>query len=185
MNHSILCASVTALFGALPASAGELDLTIDGFGSDRGQARIVVMKGVDEYSGTRAVTRVVMRPITNGTATWTAPLDNGEYVLIAHHDQDGNDALDRPVFGIPIEPYGYSNGIWTSLGLPDYRAVAFTIGQGGAHQHIRLRRNVFAVIAEIALAGLTGVLALVAFVSFLNRRPVANLAQHSIRKDLS
>lgn len=155
---------ISTALGGGQLDAGEIRLSVEGFGSDDGQARIVVMRGRAEYEGQQAVGRVLQVPIANGTAVWQGTLPDGKYVVIAHHDSDGNNHLDRPVLGVPREPYGYSNGYWTSFGLPDFERVAFDIGDGTIHQSIYLRRNWFAVIGEVGLAALTCLLGLVAAV---------------------
>ncbi len=157
------------LFGALSATdatAGQIDLKMSGFASDDGMARIVVMEGRDGYSGATPVALVASVPIRDGEAAWSGEVPPGTYAIIAHHDRNGNGALDRPLFQLPLEPYGYSNGAWTSAGLPSFEEVAFEVGEGASPQRIVMRSNAFITLAKIiatAAVALTGLLLLVSF----------------------
>ena len=161
-----LCAAMLAAGPATGAGAGELDLTMSGFAGDTGRARVVIMRGAAGFAGTEPVAKVISVPIRDGQAVWRGALEPGRYAVIAHHDRNGNDALDRPLFGLPLEPYGYSNGAWTSAGLPPFEAVQFVVGAGTAPQHIHMRTNAFVTLAQIGagaltlLAGLWGVVVL-------------------------
>ncbi len=169
----IKTSSLATLAFAMTATAttgGEIDLTMTGFASDDGMARIVLMDGPEEFAGLRPVRLVASVPIANGEARWSETVPEGTYSIIAHHDRNGNDAFDRPVFGLPVEPYGYSNGAWTSAGLPEFAAVAFRVGQGTAPQHIHMRLNAFVTLAQIAAAGAVALAALLAFVALRHRR---------------
>lgn len=160
MKHTLTVLAFA--FGGLASavSGGEIDLRIGGFSADEGVARIVLMEGIEGYTSQRPVTLTASVPIVDGQAHWRADLPNGTYAIIAHHDRNANDELDRPVFELPLEPYGYSNGAWTSLGLPTFQEVAFDIGDGVTRQSIRLRTNAFFTFVQVAAAAIAAMAAL-------------------------
>lgn len=168
MKHRLAVCALTWLSAALPVAAGELSLTVTGFADDRGMARIVVMNGPEEYAGASPVSWIATVPISGGRAVWTADLTDGDFAFIAHHDRDGVDALDRTVFGLPLEPYGYSGGAWTSFGLPDYADAAFVMA-GDDVQTVRLRMNAFATIGQVGAMAVSALLVLLCGVT-LHRR---------------
>lgn len=133
------------------AAAGPVELRVTGIPSNEGNARIVLMDGPQGYTGERPPVRIVSVPVAGGQALWRGEMPVGTYAAIAHHDRNANDALDRPIFGLPLEPYGYSNAAWTSFGLPDYDAIAFDVGDGTTRQTIRLRMNGFVTAGQITL----------------------------------
>ena len=173
------CAIRTLMFAAglasTNAAAGEIDLTMTGFANDGGQARIVLMEGIKGYTSKRSVTLTASVPIKDGQAQWVGTVAPGTYSIIAHHDQNANDDLDRPVFQLPLEPYGYSNGAWTSLGLPAFDEVAFEVGDGVAPQRIPMRTNAFVMLSQIVAVGVAALAALVALVSIRRRRAVRTI----------
>lgn len=164
--------TIAAILGFMStnAAAGQIDLMMTGFASDEGQARIILMQDIEEYTSVRPVSQVASVPFTNGEARWSAEVAPGTYAIIAHHDRNANDDLDRPVFELPLEPYGYSNGAWTSAGLPDFEAVAFEVGDGVSPQRIPMRVNVFVTVAQVLAASAVLLAALFTVVSLRRRR---------------
>jgi len=137
-----------------PAQAGTLGVEMSGFHTDTGRARIVLLAGTAGYHDLIPAYRITSVPIRDGVARWHADdIAPGAYALIAHHDRNGNDDLDRPVLTLPLEPYGFSNGAWTSFGLPDWQQVRFDITAAPTHQHIHMRMNAFAVFARMLAVG--------------------------------
>ncbi|MDJ0637959.1 MAG: DUF2141 domain-containing protein [Paracoccaceae bacterium] len=172
MKSAIRILMLTAGLASTDATAGEIDLTMTGFTNDEGMARVVLMEGIEGYTSVRPVALTASVPIEDGTARWTGEVSPGTYAIIAHHDRDANDELDRPLFQLPLEPYGYSNGAWTSVGLPTFDDVAFEVGDGVAPQRITMRLNAFVTLTQIVAAGAVALAALFALVAIRRRRAV-------------
>jgi len=179
MNIWNLAAILVSVAVVESADAGEIDLRITGFSSDIGRARIVLMEGPEGYAGARPAALITSVPIRSGKAIWQADIPDGIYAVIAHHDANQDDTMNRPVFGLPLEPYGYSNGAWTSMGLPAFDTVAIEVGKGTTHQAIHLRTNAFVSLGQIGLVGLV-LLATVLGIPALRRRfaPHSKLSQN-------
>lgn len=176
MKRILRIALLASGLATTDAAAGQIDLTMTGFTSDKGMARIVLMQGIEGYSSERPITLTASVPIKDGTASWTGEVPTGTYAIIAHHDRNANDELDRPVFELPLEPYGFSNGAWTSLGLPSFDEVAFEVGDGVAPQRIPMRTNAFVTLMQIVVAGAAALAALFTIVTIRRRR---KSAQHA------
>ena len=172
MKSAIRTVLLAASLTATDTAAGEINLTMTGFASDDGMARLVLMEGIEGYTSARPVTLTASVPIENSTARWTAEVPPGTYAIIAHHDRDGNDELDRPLFQLPLEPYGYSNGAWTSVGLPAFDEVAFEVGAGVSPQRIPMRLNAFVTLTQIVATSAVVLAALFALVAIRRRRAV-------------
>ncbi len=54
-------------------------------------------------------------------------LPEGEYALAIYHDVNLNDKLDKNVFKVPSEPYGFSNNKYGSMGRPVYELAKFSV----------------------------------------------------------
>lgn len=50
----------------------------------------------------------------------------GRYAVAVFHDINGNGKLDTNVFGVPTEPYGFSNGALAKWGNPKFEEAAFS-----------------------------------------------------------
>lgn len=64
------------------------------------------------------VSKLVL-PILNKSAEATIRVKPGKYAVVAFHDVNGNEELDKNMLGIPTEPYGFSNNARGMLGPPD------------------------------------------------------------------
>ncbi len=67
-------------------------------------------------------------PVENKKATIRyTDLSAGSYAVEAFHDQNNNGKLDTNPFGIPKEPYGFSNNVRGSFGPPDFELTLFQV----------------------------------------------------------
>ncbi len=67
-------------------------------------------------------------PVENKRATIRyTDLSSGSYSVEAFHDQNNNGKLDTNPFGIPKEPYGFSNNVRGNFGPPDFELTLFQV----------------------------------------------------------
>jgi uncharacterized protein (DUF2141 family) len=137
-----------------PAAAADLDLTVQGIRSDKGEVLIGLYDsaaGFDDainHAATRGLRPDPLRLV--GTAirakrgaesTCFTHLSPGRYAVIAIDDENDNGRLDENIFGVPTEGYGFSNDAtgFLSLGAPSFAAAAITVGGANMRASIRLR----------------------------------------------
>lgn len=65
------------------------------------------------------------------TLTGLAP---GRYAIKAFHDLDGDGKMATNPFGMPTEPFAFSNGAEAMMGPPSWAAAAFEV-KPGANAH--------------------------------------------------
>lgn len=125
-----------ALLGALLASAGvsttasaaTLHVKIDGVASGKGQLRVAVC---DESTFMKKCGIGALAPAHSGSVTVDVPdVPAGNWAVMAYHDENGNQKLDRNELGIPSEGYGFSNGASAKYGPPPFKQAAVTVGAG-------------------------------------------------------
>jgi uncharacterized protein (DUF2141 family) len=63
-------------------------------------------------------------------------VDPGHYAVIVFHDENNNAKLDRGLFGMPTEPYGFSNDARSFFGAPSFDAAAVEVD--GADQAVTI-----------------------------------------------
>ena len=66
-------------------------------------------------------------------------LKPGRYAVQSFQDLDDDGALGRNPFGMPTEPYGFSNNAEPHMGPAEWAKAAFEAPAGGASQRIVLR----------------------------------------------
>jgi uncharacterized protein (DUF2141 family) len=124
------------------ATAGELRVKVEGLRSSRG----VVLIGL--YDSTRSFDRAIELAGADGflndpdrvagaALRVNAALDGGvvfsnlepgRYAIIVFHDENANGRLDKNFFGVPTEPYGFSNDAQGFLGPPSFDDAAILLG---------------------------------------------------------
>ena len=53
----------------------------------------------------------------------------GQYAAVVYHDVNDNGALDKGRFGIPREPYGFSNDARSPFGPPGFEEASFDVNE--------------------------------------------------------
>lgn len=77
---------------------------------------------------------------TETTLEHTLLLEQNKPLAIAViQDLDGNRGLTRNIFGIPTEPYGFSNNARGLTGPPDFQKVMFIVDQNSGPIEIEVR----------------------------------------------
>ncbi len=65
-------------------------------------------------------------------------VEPGEYAIAVYHDENGNGKMDKRMFGIPKEPYGFSNNFRPKLSAPKFSDCEFSVGDAGKTIRIQL-----------------------------------------------
>lgn len=77
---------------------------------------------------------------TNKVSYSFKDLPQGYYAISLFHDINNNEQLDTNFFGIPIEPYGFSNNAKARLGPPSYDEAAFYYNGESLSLTIKLKK---------------------------------------------
>ena len=76
-----------------------------------------------------------------GTLAVTFPnLPHGDYSVAVYHDVNGNQKLDTNLFGVPTEPYGFSNNARSKWGAPKYKVARFQLNQSEQNMVIDVKK---------------------------------------------
>ncbi len=106
-------------------ATGEVAFTL--YGSDR--KRFLAKHGKLSISRVRTTT-----PVTRACFL----LPPGEYALALYHDENGDHHFNRTLW-IAKEGFGFSNDAPTTLGLPSFDKVRFTVPANGRNVRVAIR----------------------------------------------
>ncbi len=137
MIRTALIAAATLLttapaFAADPAS---VTLTFE-TGSDAG-VLMVALYDEAAYDGD-APTRAATIDVASGQRSVTFDVPAGDYGVRAFHDLNGNGRMDRNPFGMPTEPYAFSNNAVGNMGPAGWDRAKFSVS-GATAQTISIR----------------------------------------------
>jgi uncharacterized protein (DUF2141 family) len=133
----LLATPLSLSFGTA-AVAADLTVEIDGVDSDKGLVSVAVFANGDDFPN----------KITHGQRVKAAAskvvvvfkdLPAGRYAVSAYHDANENKELDRGMFGIPKERYGFSQEARGVAGPPEFRDAAFVLPAEGTRISVRVR----------------------------------------------
>ncbi|CAN5292503.1 DUF2141 domain-containing protein [soil metagenome] len=128
-----------SLIGAGAAHAADLTLTFTGIKTPTGAVMAAVFDSEAAYASGAAPIAGLRMAVTGAGVSQVVPgLKPGRYAIKAFHDVDGDGKMKTNPFGIPTEPYAFSNNAPASMAPPAWSAAAFDLPETGAAQSIRI-----------------------------------------------
>jgi uncharacterized protein (DUF2141 family) len=130
---AIILTIVFSVAATAYAQTGTLTVTINQIDVTRGGK---VKIGVYDVKGFAVVGQGIQEidlPVEGDTTGHLFQnLPPGRYAIAVFQDVNVNDRLDKNFFGVPKEPYGFSQNIFGTFGPPDFEAVAIDLGSGAS-----------------------------------------------------
>jgi uncharacterized protein (DUF2141 family) len=129
----------TAIVFPAPAAAegpAKLTLTVTGIKDVKGALMIAVFDQAG-YDADKPVAQAAA-PVTAASVTTTFDLPAGEYGIKMFHDVDGDGKMGTNPFGLPLEPYGFSNNAPAQFGPATWDAAAFKVAAPATTASIKL-----------------------------------------------
>lgn len=128
--------------GATPGAAqGQASLTLAFTGIERPTGAILVALFDSEagWTANRPV-RTLMVPVSGTSADGLVEgLAPGRYGVKLFHDVDGDGRMGTNPFGIPTEPFAFSNNAHGTMGPASWADAAFDLGAGATRHAITIQ----------------------------------------------
>jgi uncharacterized protein (DUF2141 family) len=128
------------LFAAISfyANAQSLIVQVNDIRSEEGAILVAVYNKSNYMHPTKVVRQLRGKPKIGTITIIGESFEPGEYALAVIHDENYNEKMDFNFFGIPKEPYGFSNNPGSRFKKPKYEATKITIGPEGKYVSIDL-----------------------------------------------
>ncbi|MEM6378310.1 MAG: DUF2141 domain-containing protein [Bacteroidota bacterium] len=113
---------------AIPGiESGTLELQLQNIKSFSGCIRIAVYDNEEAFSndGTVVWGKVVSNINSKNISLKVDDLPFGDYAIALYHDKNDNDQIDKNTFGIPTEPYAFSNNPKVKWKQPTFEESKF------------------------------------------------------------
>jgi uncharacterized protein (DUF2141 family) len=120
---------------AEPAAA-KLTVTVTNIAEHKGALMIAVYDKAGYDSDKQVAAGMV--PVTADTATTSFELPAGQYGIKMFHDVDGDGKMGTNPFGMPTEPFAFSNSAPAQFGPAKWDAAAFTVEAPATTHTIKL-----------------------------------------------
>ncbi len=105
-----------------------------------GEIHLAVYSSAADFEAKRAVTSLIQACIGSTVDLEVTLPATGTYVLAAYHDVNGNGKLDRNFFGIPTEPYGFSQAPTSKWQEPEFADIAANFDATKVAAKLELKR---------------------------------------------
>ena len=144
---------------AVPASDRKpnpqtLVVEVHGFQNLAGRCRLALYQNAKGFNQPKSAwAKQTLDLPDQGPVIWKVELEDApesqtllgsptRWAVSAHHDQNNNDQLDKNAFGIPTEPYGFSNNPKRGFGPPKFDEACFSIGSDEPQEALRIEIRV-------------------------------------------
>lgn len=118
---------------ANPQATSSLTLRIVGLDDDDGELLVGLY---DSAKGFKSENDIMGRTVPVNAKTESVTFNGipaGEYAIKVFHDQDSDGKLDTS-FGIPSEPYGFSNNASDPFSAPEWEETKFSVDGPTSHE---------------------------------------------------
>jgi uncharacterized protein (DUF2141 family) len=118
----MFCFSLLSIF-YFSLSTGNLSVEIQNIDSANGNIMLAVFeKEQDFLIDERAIFAKAYSIPQKGSMLISIPaLPFGKYAIAVYHDANNNQELDKNMFGVPKEAYGFSNNVRSKWRAPQYK----------------------------------------------------------------
>ncbi len=105
-----------------------LSITINGFSSNEGKASVAIYRVSDDFPGAKSQYKGKIVAIENKKAIVIFEnLPKAKYAAAVYHDKNKNGILDKNMFGVPTEKYGFSNNARETFSAPSFESAAVNL----------------------------------------------------------
>lgn len=136
--HAQPAIKISATSTPAASAAGTLTLSFTGMDAKRGRIMLALHDEAG-WAGGKPV-RVAMVDVTTGEASVAiADLPAGRCGVKAFHDVNGNGKMDANPFGMPTEPFAFSNNAKGRMGPATWEDAKFAVERGINAHSITIR----------------------------------------------
>lgn len=136
--HALVLAAAL-IFQPAPAGTGEasIEITFE-VGAGTGAIMAALFDSQGAYEGGAPVRSLRLDVAAGERTARFEGLPPGDYALKSFHDVDGDGRMNANPFGMPTEPYAFSNNAVGNMGPASWERARFTV-DGAVRQTLSLR----------------------------------------------
>ena len=123
-------ARIDPAIGSPEANTATLEINFVQIANPKGQIKLALFDSKEAYESGAAPVRAIAVQVTGETVTATIPnVLHGRYGFKIVPDKNGDGAMNTNPFGMPIEPFAFSNNAVGNMGPATWEAAAFDIAE--------------------------------------------------------
>ena len=134
-----LAAAALLALTAVPARAADDTLTLTfETGAHTGKVMVALFNSEDAYTGGQPVASAEADASGETAVAVFDALPAGDYAVRAFHDVNGDGRMNTNPFGMPVEPYAFSNNAVGMMGPATWERARFSVS-GDTAQTISIK----------------------------------------------
>ncbi|WP_339660658.1 DUF2141 domain-containing protein [uncultured Polaribacter sp.] len=129
MKKTILLLAIlfTGIFSIKAQENDTFNLTIEVKGIKKNEGKIFIAIYDSEASFLNKSSGIIANINDKKSTGIFKGLKKGIYAVSLFHDENNNQKMDTKIFGIPKEPYGFSNNATGFMGPPKFKDAKFNL----------------------------------------------------------
>ncbi|MDP5107028.1 MAG: DUF2141 domain-containing protein [Polaribacter sp.] len=129
MKNTILLLAIlfTGIFSIKAQENDTFNLTIEVKGIKKNEGKIFIAIYDSEASFLNKSSGIIANINDKKSTGIFKGLKKGTYAVSLFHDENNNQKMDTKIFGIPKEPYGFSNNATGFMGPPKFKDAKFNL----------------------------------------------------------
>ena len=121
------------------AEAATLTISFTDIEAPKGRIMLALFEGAAGYNGGKPVHGAAIEVTGTTASTVITGLAPGQYGVKLFHDVNGNGQMDVNPFGMPTEPFAFSNSAKGNMGPATWEAAMFEVTPGANVQTISFK----------------------------------------------
>ena len=118
----------TACLSFLGKAQNTITVTINKIDKAEGNVEISLYNQAEAFPHTKGRYKAGNVTVKGNSVTYQFKnVHNGEYDVALYHDENANGIMDKNIFGIPKESYGFSNNVVPKMSAPSFKECMFSV----------------------------------------------------------
>lgn len=108
-----------------------------------GKIHVALYKKCDDFPDSKFIVRSLTNECTGSCSFQFESVPYGEYAIAIYQDENNNGKLDTGMFGIPSEPFAFSNNFRPKFGGPSFEKCRFEFSKDKQDLQIQMINSLF------------------------------------------
>ncbi len=117
--------------GYASCQTGSIKIEIEGIENTKGEIQIGVYNSANDFPDYEKIfIGGYAEALKFGALYKIEDIPIGKYAIAIWHDENSDKVLNKNIFGVPKEKYGFSNNVFGTFGPPDFEEASFYVVKG-------------------------------------------------------
>lgn len=107
-------------------SSNSLKIEVTGIAKPKGNIHVALYRKTDDFPSIKSTYKTKIQAASSNEVVFEN-LDENEYAVAVFLDENKNGVLDKNMFGVPTEKYGFSNNARGTFSAPSFKEAKISL----------------------------------------------------------